>query len=248
MKKSQLEKQTLPPGGQSAWEQNRTPVQKNDMNKPFPTYHNDFLLYNAAGKRLFHEIASTLPVIDPHNHIDPAALASNKRFESIYGLWVQSDPYKHRAMRICGIAEEYITGDRPDYEKFLAWATCCIHTAGSPLFHWCAMELKEVFGIDEPLTPGNAKQIWETSNRKLAQEGLGALDIVKGLGVEMLCTSDDLLDTLEHHQALASQGDIRCLPSLRSDSIIAFDQPGFFFLVRKVASASRLRGKRSRYL
>ena len=191
-------------------------------------YHTDFLLYNAAGKRLYHEAASSLPVIDPHNHVDPAVLATNKRFENIYGLWVQNDPYKHRAMRIYGIAEAYITGDRPDYEKFLAWATCYPHTAGNPLFHWGAMELKEVFDIDTLLTPKTARQIWETANRKLAQQGFGALDIVKSLGVEMLCTSDDLLDPLEHHTTLASQGEITCLPSLRSDSILAFGQPVFF--------------------
>ena len=89
-----------------------------------PFNDNDFLLMNDYGKKLYHSVAASLPVIDPHNHIDPAALASNKKFENIYQLWVQNDPYKHRAMRIFGIAEELITGDKPEYEKFFAWATC----------------------------------------------------------------------------------------------------------------------------
>ncbi len=187
-------------------------------------YHKDFLLYNEAGRKLYHGVAASLPVIDPHNHIDASALAANKGFENIYQLWVQHDPYKHRAMRIYGIAEDLITGGKPDYDKFLAWAECLPHTVGNPLFHWCCMELKEVFGIKDVLTPDNAKKIWETTNKKLAKKDFGALDIIKKLGVEMLCTSDDLLDDLTHHQALGNQqSGLTCLPSLRSDSIISFN-------------------------
>jgi glucuronate isomerase len=191
-------------------------------------YNKNFLLQNTYGKRLYHEVAAALPIIDPHNHIDPSALSTNKKFENIYQLWVQHDPYKHRAMRLFGMPEELITGNRSDYEKFLAWAQCYPHTAGNPLFHWSAMELKEVFGIKEILTPENAKQVWEEANKKLAKKGYGALDIIKGLGVEMLCTSDDLLDSLEHHLSLwGQQSSVLCLPSLRSDSIIAFTGPAF---------------------
>jgi len=195
----------------------------------------DFLLQNEHGKKLYQQTAVLLPVIDPHNHIDPASLATNKKFENLYQLWVQNDPYKHRAMRICGIAEDLITGAMPDYEKFLAWAGCFAHTAGNPLFHWCCMELKRVFGIDEILSPGNAKQIWGTANSIITAGNFGALDIVKSLGVEMLCTSDDLLDSLEQHRALAAQkSTVACLPSLRSDSIISFGQPSFYGWLQKL--------------
>ncbi|HVF96141.1 MAG TPA: glucuronate isomerase, partial [Flavisolibacter sp.] len=189
--------------------------------------HKNFLLQNGYGKRLYHAVAAALPIIDPHNHIDPAALSANKKFDNLYQLWIQHDPYKHRAMRICGVAEELITGSRSDYEKFLAWAECYPCTAGNPLFHWCAMELKEVFGIKKMLTADNAKAIWDEANKKLSKKGYGALDIVKKLGVEILCTSDDLLDSLEHHTALANQkNSVTCLPSLRSDSILLF-QPSW---------------------
>lgn len=199
----------------------------------------DFLLSNDYGKRLYHKVAADLPVIDPHNHIDTAALASNKKFENLYQLWVQHDPYKHRAMRICGIAEDLITGNKPDYEKFLAWATCFPNTVGNPLFHWCCMELKEVFGIKELLTPENAKLIWDKINRLLQKDKFGALEIVKGLGVELLCTSDDLTDTLEQHLVLAKQQNkITCLPSLRGDSIISFNQSAFFPWVDKLQNVT----------
>lgn len=179
---------------------------------------------NDTGKQLYHQVAVSLPIIDPHNHIDTASLASNKRFENIYQLWVQNDPYKHRAMRINGIAEHLITGNAPDYEKFLAWAECFPNAVGNPLFHWTCMELKKLFGIEEILSPTTAKDIWDTANTIITNGQFGALDIMKQFGVELLCTSDDLLDSLEHHTALAQQQQsVTCLPSLRSDSIVSLD-------------------------
>jgi glucuronate isomerase len=198
-------------------------------------YTNDFLLTNAWGKRLFHEVAKSLPIIDWHNHVDPSVLATNKSFDNVYQLWVQNDPYKHRAMRIYGVPENLITGsEASDYDKFLAWAGCLPYTVGNPLFHWSCMELKQVFNIDEVLTLDTAKEIWEKANSILKQKDYGAKDIVKRFGLEMLCTSDDLLDSLEHHIALSKLNEISCLPSLRSDSIIAFNQPTFFNWLEKL--------------
>jgi glucuronate isomerase len=202
---------------------------------------NDFLLLNDYGKKLYHSAAASLPVIDPHNHIDPAALATNKKFDNIYQLWVQNDPYKHRAMRIYGVAEELITGNKPDYEKFRAWATCFPSTIGNPLFHWSCMELKSLFGITEILTPSTAQQIWDKANELLIEDKLTALNIVKGFGVELLCTSDDLNDSLEHHIQLSKQvAGLSCLPSLRADSIISFNQPSFYPWLEKLETITSL--------
>ena len=129
----------------------------------------DFLLQNDYGKKLYHNVASSLPIIDPHNHIDPSSLSNNIKFENIYQLWIEKDPYKHRAMRIFGIPEELITGTLPDYDKFLAWADCFPHTMGNPLFHWSCVELKQIFGIDEILSSANARQIWDKGNTFLKE-------------------------------------------------------------------------------
>ncbi|NIJ54626.1 glucuronate isomerase [Dyadobacter arcticus] len=184
----------------------------------------DSLLTNSTGKVLFYEVASRLPIIDFHNHVDPKPLATNQRADNIYQLWVQNDPYKHRAMRIYGIPEALITGkEATDYEKFLAWAECLTHTVGNPLFHWSCMELQQVFGIYQLLNTSNARHIWDASQELLATDKFRALDILKGFNVELLCTSDDLLDSLEHHQALAhTETGVTCLPSLRGDSIVSF--------------------------
>ncbi len=195
----------------------------------------DFLLYNATGRTLYHEVAAGLPIVDFHNHIDPAAVATNRQFGNIQEAWVAGDPYKHRAMRICGVPEQLITGDAHDFDKFKAWAKCLKSTVGNPLFHWSCMELQTIFGIEEILDENNASEIWEKANAMLATEGFRAQAILQKFKVELLCTSDDLADSLEHHRAIAdSESTLQCLPSLRGDSIIAFGQDSFFVFLEKI--------------
>ena len=55
-----------------------------------------------------------LPIIDWHNHLDMRMLAADKPLGSLYEVWVKSDPYKHRAMRICGEPERLITTGTTD--------------------------------------------------------------------------------------------------------------------------------------
>ena len=64
--------------------------------------------------------ARSLPIIDWHNHLDMRMLAEDKPLGSLYEGWVKADPYKHRAMRICGEPERLITGDAPEGEKWEA--------------------------------------------------------------------------------------------------------------------------------
>lgn len=202
----------------------------------------DFLLHNPIGVKLYNEVAKDLPIIDPHNHLNIKSLATNEKFENIYQLWVKPDQYKSRAMRNCGIAERLITGDAPDFEKFQAWASCIEKTVLNPLYHWSCMELKNLFGIGEPLTPENALYIWGTANEFLKKEAYRGLNILKNWNVELLCTSDDLLDTLEHHFTLNNeQGSITCVPSLRGDNIISFDQPDYFSWLEKLQTVTKER-------
>ena len=199
----------------------------------------DFLLYNHTAQKLYHEVAKSLPVIDPHNHVEAAALAENRTFENLYQLWLKPDQYKSRIMRNLGVPERLITGDATDYEKFFAFAECFQQAVGNPMFHWSCRELKELFGIEEVLTPANADKIWNKTNAILQQDGFGALDIVKRLGVELLCTSDDLLDSLEHHVAVnEAQQEVQVLPSLRGDTIISFAQPAFGAWLHKLQSVT----------
>ena len=121
--------------------------------------HEDFLLQNEQAKILYHGYAKAMPIIDYHNHLPPAEIASNKKFDNLSQIWLKGDHYKWRAMRGLGVEEKYITGNTSDEEKFMAWATCFPETVRNPLFHWSQMELNFPFGINEYLNAASAKSI-----------------------------------------------------------------------------------------
>ncbi|HET6558501.1 MAG TPA: glucuronate isomerase [Prolixibacteraceae bacterium] len=208
--------------------------------KPFINEH--FLLSNKTAETLFHSVAHSLPVVDYHNHLNPQMLAENKQFNSIAELWVTGDPYKHRAMRINGIAEQGITGDASDKEKYMNWVKTFPKTMGNPLFHWTCLELKHIFGIEELLTESNAEAVWNLCNLQLQKDGFRAIDLLRKWNAETVCTSDDLLDDLTPHlKATALNLGLTVLPSLRSDSMIAFDTPGFTGWLTKLSVGAAIK-------
>jgi glucuronate isomerase len=178
--------------------------------------HDDFLLRTAAARRLYHEHAAGLLIVDYHNHLDPLALAEDRAFANLTRLWIATDPYKHRAMRIAGVPERLITGDASDREKFEAWAATVPLTIGNPLFHWTALELQRYFGINEVLSPETAGRIWEQCNEQLRTKTFTARQLIARANVEVLCTSDRLNDDLSAHARLAqSDFKTRVFPSPR---------------------------------
>ncbi len=191
-------------------------------NKSF--IHDNFLLETSISQSLFHEIAKNLSVVDFHNHINPEHLASDKMFKNISELWVNEDPYKHRAMRINGVFEKVISGkNTTDKDRFVAWATTLPKTVGNPLFHWSCMELKRVFDIDEILTPSNAQDVWTTCNLKLREKEFSAINIMKSWNVDTICTSDNWFDDLSVHKQATLVSGITVLPSLRADEVLDID-------------------------
>jgi len=201
--------------------------------------HEDFLLRSRTARRLFHDFARAAPIIDYHCHLDPRDLAADRRFENIARLWVTSDPYKHRAMRIAGVPESAITGSSSDREKFDRWAATVPQTPGNPLHHWTALELKRYFDLDEPLTPASAQRTWEACNARLAEPGFTARGLLAQRGVECVCTSDRLLDDLSPHAAVArSGGAVRVLPSLRADDVVCVEAPEFPGWLRLLGEAT----------
>ena len=88
-----------------------------------------------------YDIVRDLPVVDWHNHLDMRQLAEDRPLGSLYATWVAPDPYKHRAMRICGEPERLISGDAPEAEKWAAWTRTLPKLVGNPLFDWAKAEL-----------------------------------------------------------------------------------------------------------
>lgn len=186
----------------------------------------NFLLSTPTARDLYHEVAEELPIIDYHCHLSPREVAEDKPFASITQLWLGGDHYKWRAMRANGIAEHFITGDASDWEKFEKWAATVPYTLRNPLYHWTHLELKTAFGIDKVLNPNSAREIYDTCNDLLSQTGYTPRALMQRYGVEAVCTTDDPVDTLEYHKAIAeSDFDVKVLPAWRPDKVVAVENP-----------------------
>ena len=209
--------------------------------KPF--MDENFLLQTEAAQKLYHEHAKKMPIIDYHCHLVPKMVADDYRFRSITEIWLGGDHYKWRAMRSNGVDERYCTGsDTTDWEKFEKWAETVPYTMRNPLYHWTHLELKTAFGIDKILKPSTAREIFDECNEKLAQPEYTARGFMRRYGVECVCTTDDPIDTLEHHKATRDSGfEIKMLPTWRPDKAMAVEVPADFrAYVEKLSEVSNI--------
>lgn len=184
----------------------------------------DFLLQTRTAQQLYHEYAAGMPIIDYHNHLPPVEIAANKQFRTMTEIWLKGDHYKWRAMRTRGIDENYITGDADDYTKFKVWAETVPYTMRNPLYHWTHLELKKPFGITGLLNADSAEKIYRQCNEQLPS--LPVHTLLEQFKVEVLCTTDDPADNLEHHLALKQKGmGIKVFPAFRPDKAMAVEDP-----------------------
>lgn len=196
----------------------------------------DFLLKSETAKTLYHEHAEKMPVIDYHCHINPMEIYEDRRYNNITEVWLGGDHYKWRAMRSCGVPEYYITGDASPAEKFQKWAETIPNLIGNPLYHWTHLELQRYFGISEPLTGDNAMEIYEKCNAILAQSDMSVRGIIRKSNVQLICTTDDPIDTLKAHELLAADSTAPAvvLPAFRPDKAMRADKAEFPAYVAKL--------------
>ncbi|MDD2226372.1 MAG: glucuronate isomerase [Dysgonamonadaceae bacterium] len=195
------------------------------MKKSF--IHEDFLLQTNAAKELYHKHAAKMPIIDYHCHLNPAYIANDHQFDNLGQIWLEGDHYKWRAMRTNGVDERYCTGkDTSDWEKFEKWAETVPYTMRNPLYHWTHLELKTAFGVEDILSLKTAKKIYDICTEKLRTPEFSARGLLKKFNVETVCTTDDPVDSLEHHLALKKEGfEIKVLPAWRPDKAMAVENP-----------------------
>ncbi|MEG0359448.1 MAG: glucuronate isomerase [Anaerorhabdus sp.] len=179
----------------------------------------DFLLKTKTAQVLYHEIAEHCPIIDYHCHIPPQEIAENRTFENITQVWLAKDHYKWRLMRANGIDESYITGSASDYDKFVKWCETIEKCIGNPLYHWSHLELQRYFDYHQPIKKEDAEMIWNHCNEKLMHTPMSARDLILKSNVKIICTTDDPIDSLEYHQAIANDKTFipSVLPTFRPD-------------------------------
>lgn len=209
----------------------------------------DFLLETDTAKHLFHDYAEHMPLVDYHCHISPREIYENRRFDNMVEVWLGGknpdgsyfgDHYKWRVMRSNGVSEDYITGDKPAYERFVKFVESLEMAIGNPMYHWCNLELRQFFGYDKPLTVENARECWDFVNDKLRNDpDLTVRGIMKKANVAMVGTTDDPIDSLEWHEKIAADPsiEVKVCPSYRPDKAININKEGFQEYIAKLAQS-----------
>lgn len=203
-----------------------------------PFIHDDFLLETSQACELYHRFAKLAPIYDYHCHLPPAEIASNHEFPDIADIWMGGDHYKWRAMRANGVSEDYCTGKASPREKFDAWVATVPYCLRNPLYHWSHLELKRYFDLDLRIEPANADAIWEACNAKLPE--LRTQSILDHFNVAAICTTDDPVDPIDLHGAIAKQDlNTRVYPTFRPDKAYAISDPKAFIVwLKKLSNSS----------
>ncbi len=201
----------------------------------------DFLLSTDTAKTLFHDHATKMPIIDYHCHISPKEIAENRKYNNITEVWLGGDHYKWRQMRSNGIDEKYITGDASDHDKFLKWAETLQKAIGNPLYHWSHLELQRYFGFTKPLSPETAEECWNVCNEKL--KNLTVRDIIEQSNVDVICTTDDPVDTLKWHQMIKADKTFktRVIPAWRPDKAMNIEKKDYIDYIARLEKASGIK-------
>ncbi|MBO9683509.1 MAG: glucuronate isomerase [Flavisolibacter sp.] len=184
----------------------------------------NFLLSSKTSQQLYHEFAKKMPIIDYHCHLPPDQIANDINFENLTQIWLYGDHYKWRAMRANGVDESYCTGNKPDFEKFKKWAETVPYTLRNPLFHWTHLELQRYFDVYDVLNGDTAEKIYEECSAKLQTPEYSIRNLMRKMNVKVVCTTDDPIDSLEHHQKIKEDGfEIKVLPAFRPDKAMNVD-------------------------
>ncbi|MDP4149863.1 MAG: glucuronate isomerase [Bacteroidota bacterium] len=202
----------------------------------------NFLLNTKAAQQLYHDYAREMPIIDYHCHLPPQQIAGDHQFQNLTQAWLYGDHYKWRAMRTNGVDESYCTGSRSDWDKFQKWSETVPYTLRNPLYHWTHLELQRYFDIQDMLTARTAKKIYDACSEKLQSREYSVRNLLRKMNVMAICTTDDPVDSLEHHLKLRQDGfEIPVIPAFRPDNAMNVDNPDSFnAYIRRLEAATNI--------
>ena len=193
-----------------------------------------YLLENKTAERLYQEIGE-LPIVDVHNHGDVKEIVDNKGWNDIWEVEAATDHYVWELMRKRGIAEQLITGDVSNREKWLALAEIFPDLAGNPTYEWIHLDLKRRFGIEQVICADTAELIWDKTKAALGEERMKPQQLLQEMKVTVMCTTDQPTSDLRYHQQASKEiKTIRILPTWRPDQAMNIEKKGWIEFVQEM--------------
>lgn len=201
------------------------------MSAPW-TLHPDRLLppdpgTRAVARRLYDEVKD-LPILSPHGHVPPEWIADDVPFRDPTSLLITPDHYVTRmlhAQRV-DLADLGVgRGDLDEADSRRAFALLCEHWgayAGTPVRYWLENEFVDIFEVDERPSRENADRLYDAVAAWIARPDSRPRALMERFDIAFLATTDDPLDDLAHHAALAADDTFtpRVVPTFRPDRFL----------------------------
>ncbi len=185
-----------------------------------------------------------LPIISPHGHVDAAVIEQNTPFPDPAALLVSPDHYVTRLIHASGVPLDQLRGSKssqPDSRG--VWREFC---KAWPLFdgtasgYWLRTQFDSVFGLNQEISAETADASYDAISAKLLEPGFRPRQLFKDFNIEVLATTDDPLDSLESHKAIADDASFggRVLPTFRPDAYLNVAHPTWSENVDRLIAAA----------
>jgi len=184
--------------------------------------------------RSLHSTVENLPIISPHGHVDAAMIANDTPFPDPTAMLLSPDHYVTRLLHANGVPLEALrVGGTTKATALEAWTVFCRHWNdfdGTASGYWLRQEFVDVFGIDDlDIREETAQVSFDAIQAKINEPGFRPRALMNSFNIEVMATTDDPLDDLVAHRALAQDPSFtsRVLPTFRPDAYIKFWLPQF---------------------
>ncbi|MCX2746322.1 glucuronate isomerase [Arthrobacter sp. MI7-26] len=179
------------------------------------------------------ERVQDLPIISPHGHVDAAVIEHNTPFPDPAALLVSPDHYVTRLIHASGVPmDKLLVQGASGSESREIWRT---FVQAWPLFegtasgYWLRTQFESVFKLGADLGEMSADASYDAIAAKLVEPDFRPRQLFKDFNIEVLATTDDPLDSLASHKAIAEDPSFngRVLPTFRPDAYLNIAHPAW---------------------
>jgi glucuronate isomerase len=190
------------------------------------------------------ERVQDLPIISPHGHVDAAVIEHNTPFPDPAALLVSPDHYVTRLIHASGVPLDRLRDSNTSTaDSRGVWREFC---KAWPLFdgtasgYWLRTQFHSVFGLDQEISADTADASYDAISARLLEPGFRPRQLFKDFNIEVLATTDDPLDTLDSHKAIAEDPTFngRVLPTFRPDAYLNIAHPTWSENVDRLIAAA----------
>ena len=184
----------------------------------------------ATARQLYAEIKD-LPIVSPHGHTDPEWFATDANFGNAAELLLVPDHYVFRMLYSQGVALADLGVGNPAFDPRAAWRLLAerYHLfRGTPSRMWLDWVFAEVFGMGVRLDAATSDLYYDTITEMLASEAFRPRALFERYNIELIATTENPLDSLQHHAAIRDSGwKGKVITAYRPDPVVDPEFEGF---------------------